>query len=117
MYKLFSKILIVTITLFFIGFLLFKYLAIGKKAGELAASSSADVIIFAGDEMKVAYDKIRSSVSVKKVYHYAGRSDDSMKEIAEKISSSVPEKSIVLIKGSRGMGLERITKILEGGEL
>ena len=36
MYKLFSKILIVTITLFFIGFLLFKYPAIGKKAGELA---------------------------------------------------------------------------------
>lgn len=36
MYKLFSKTLTVMITLFFIGFLLFKYPAIGKKAGELA---------------------------------------------------------------------------------
>lgn len=88
-----------------------------EKAGELALHSSADMVIFAGDEMKAAFEKIRASVSGKEIFHYAGRSDDSMKEIAEKISSSVPEKSIVLIKGSRGMGLERITKILEGGEL
>ena len=88
-----------------------------EKAGELALHSSADMVIFAGDEMNAAFEKIKASVSGKEIFHYAGRSDESMKEIAEKISSSVPEKSIVLIKGSRGMGLERITKILEGGEL
>ena len=36
MYRLFTKTLTIMITLFFIGFLLFKYPAIGKKAGELA---------------------------------------------------------------------------------
>ncbi|MBQ0040311.1 MAG: UDP-N-acetylmuramoyl-tripeptide--D-alanyl-D-alanine ligase, partial [Treponema sp.] len=84
------------------------------KAGKLAAESSADMVIFAGDEMKAAYDSCGGSAE--KFFHVPGRSDEAMKEIADKIASLVPEKSIVLIKGSRGMGLERITEILEGGE-
>ncbi|MCI5830358.1 MAG: UDP-N-acetylmuramoyl-tripeptide--D-alanyl-D-alanine ligase [Treponema sp.] len=86
-----------------------------EKAGELAANSSADVLIFAGDEMKAAFEKIKDSAAGKEVFYFNGKSDDTMKAIAEKIKSAVPEKSIVLIKGSRGMGLERITEILEGG--
>ena len=42
MYKLFSKILIVTITLFFIGFLLFKYPVIGEKMSDVTEWFSKD---------------------------------------------------------------------------
>ena len=87
-----------------------------EKAGELAALSSADVAIFVGEEMKAAYEKFVSMGCKKDSFYAEGRSEDTMASVARKIESLVPEKSIVLVKGSRGMGMERIVGILEGGE-
>ena len=86
-----------------------------EKAGLLASESSADVVVFSGDEMKAAYDAC--SRAGKTCFYFEGRSDDSMKAIAAKVVECVPESSIVFVKGSRGMGLERVVKLLEGGEL
>ena len=86
-----------------------------EKAGLLASESSADVVVFSGDEMRAAYDAC--SRAGKTCFYFEGRSDDSMKAIAAKVVECVPESSIVLVKGSRGMGLERVVKLLEGGEL
>ncbi|MCQ2247676.1 MAG: UDP-N-acetylmuramoyl-tripeptide--D-alanyl-D-alanine ligase [Treponema sp.] len=87
-----------------------------EKIGTLAASSSADEVIFVGTEMKAAYDVARSSAGEKKILFVEGKTDEAMEKIAGEINSSWPEKTIILIKGSRGMGLERITQMLEGND-
>lgn len=88
-----------------------------EKIGELVKKSTAGFILLIGNEMKAAYEKIKNDVTNKKIFYYENYSDEVINEIVELIKVNVPEKSIILIKGSRGIGLERITNILEGGEL
>ena len=85
-----------------------------EKVGEMTASSDADEIIFIGTEMKYAFDKAKKS-SDKKVMSFESKDDETMKKIASEINSFATEGSIILIKGSRGIGLERLTELLSGG--
>ncbi|HAZ96607.1 MAG TPA: UDP-N-acetylmuramoylalanyl-D-glutamate--2,6-diaminopimelate ligase, partial [Treponema sp.] len=64
-----------------------------------------------------AFEKTKNS-SVKNIIFIAGNSQDSMEKAALEIKKVLHGSlnSIVFIKGSRGMGLERISKILLGGD-
>ena len=88
-----------------------------EKTGLLAANSDADLVIFIGTEMKSAFEKAKNS-SEKNIIFIAGNSQDSMKKATSEIKKVLHGSlnSIIFIKGSRGMGLERISKILLGGD-
>lgn len=88
-----------------------------EKIGLLASESDADFIVFIGTEMKFAFEKASRS-SEKKIIFIAGNSQDSMEKAAFEVKSFLRGalNSIVLLKGSRGMGLERVSKILLGGD-
>ena len=85
-----------------------------EKVGEMAVFSDADEIIFIGTEMKYAFDKAKKS-SDKKVMSFESKDDETMKKVAIEINSCATEGSTILIKGSRGIGLERLTELLSGG--
>lgn len=78
-------------------------------AGKLAAESNADLVIFVGDEMKAGYQAFGAG----NAKYFAGKSDETIAGVCEEIKSFANEGDIILIKASRGMGLERITAILE----
>lgn len=86
-----------------------------EKTGAMVSSSDADEIIFVGSEMKYAFEKAKDSAG-KKIILFESKDDETMKKIAAEIKSFAPEGSTVLIKGSRGIGLERVTELLTGGE-
>ena len=91
-----------------------------EAAGIQALNSSADLLIFAGDEMKSAYEKVISDEkfksSEKTVKYFSGHSDETVQEICNAVTDFAQPGDIILIKASRGMGLERITEKLEGNK-
>ena len=87
------------------------------KIGNLALHSSADVVIFVGDEMKNAYDSVAESIeslSSKKILYFSGRDNVVMQKICDIILRIASNGDLILLKASRGMGLERLTKLLLG---
>ncbi len=84
-----------------------------KKIGELALNSNVDFVIFIGTEMKVAFEAFNCSTSKKSIF-IEGNSQTAMQQASDAIKEIAPKNSIILIKGSRGMGLERITKLVLG---
>lgn len=83
--------------------------------GLAAARAQADMIIFIGTEMKAAFASAQNSCG-KKIIFIEGNNDSAMKKTAAEIRSFSPgqAKTAVLLKGSRGMDLERITGLLLG---
>ena len=67
--------------------------------------------------MIAAFKKEKNS-SEKNIIFIAGNSQDSMERAASEIKKVLHGSlnSIIFIKGSRGMGLERISKILLAGD-
>lgn len=86
-----------------------------KKTGELCARSGADAFYFVGAEMKAAHDKLLSENPSACAKYYPESSDEAMMQIAQDIHTAMPDSSCVLIKGSRGMRLERLTPLLQEG--
>lgn len=82
---------------------------IHARAGAAAASSKADALFFFGAEMEAAYDAVRAAGFP----GYAAWSDDPGQMSAE-LASFVAEGDFVLVKGSRGMRMERFAKELLG---
>lgn len=98
------------------------------KTGEKAIHSDADMIIFFGSEMKYAYEKAveiaekKSSLADEKISSvrliYIGDKDESaISDAAKEINDFAQEGDLILLKGSRGMGLERVLPLIGmGGE-
>ncbi|MGN0730126.1 UDP-N-acetylmuramoyl-tripeptide--D-alanyl-D-alanine ligase [Treponema sp.] len=86
-----------------------------EKIGGLAAASDADFIVFVGTEIKAAFDSAQKN-SDKKIFYAEGNSDGAMQKAACEIQNVLAGSSgsVVLLKGSRGMRLERISEILLG---
>ncbi|MBQ3671793.1 MAG: UDP-N-acetylmuramoyl-tripeptide--D-alanyl-D-alanine ligase [Treponema sp.] len=86
-----------------------------EKAGELSASCRADCVIFIGNEMKHGFERAKE-VSGKnaQLLYIEGNGQDAMKKACEAIrsASSAGGDNFLLLKGSRGMGLERICEEL-----
>lgn len=88
-------------------------------AGLQAVGSHCDMVVFVGDEMKAGFEAAANSKEFKEngnivLKSFAGRSDDTIKAACDAVSQFASDGDIILIKGSRGMGLERLTKCLEG---
>lgn len=86
-----------------------------EKIGGLAAKSGADFVIFAGDEMKAAYEKASSVEKSRKFFHVSGKDENAVKKIAQIINRLASSGDLILLKGSRGMGLERVIPLINGG--
>lgn len=85
-----------------------------KNTGSLCASSNADKFYFVGSEMKAAYDQLLSEKPASDAKYYPESSDDAIRQIADDIRNTMPDSTCVLVKGSRGMRLERLTPLLQG---
>ncbi len=84
-----------------------------SDAGKQAAGSDCDMIIFVGDEMEYGYESAVDA-SGKVVKYFKGRSEETIEKVVETVKAFARSGDIVLIKASRGMGLERITdRLLE----
>ena len=98
------------------------------KIGEYAVKGGADMVVFFGMEMCAAYEaavKIaekKESLADEKISSvriiYIGNKDEAaVKDAAKEILDFAGEGDFILLKGSRGMGLERILpEIGMGGE-
>ena len=89
------------------------------RIGQLAASSGASLLIFVGDLIKAAYDASQGS-GAKRLF-IEGSGDDAMAAVAHEVTTYATQnaggkvKPVVLLKGSRGMHLERVASLLEAG--
>src|SRR5574344_1000071 len=82
--------------------------------GVLASHGKAKLLVFVGDEMaEGAKAAIKENLGAT-VIQISGRNDEAMQKAAEAVHAFAREGDMILIKGSRGMGLERITTLLEG---
>ncbi len=98
------------------------------KIGESAVHSDADMIIFFGFEMNFAFEKAieiaqkKSSLADEKISSvrliYIGNKDEAaINDAAKEINEFAENGDLILLKGSRGMGLERILPLIGmGGE-
>ena len=77
-----------------------------KEIAEIVEKSSADYVIFFGEEMS----KAKSFVSSKKLDAISTSDEIAVDFVAKKLKDFCSKDDIVLLKGSRGMKLERIVE-------
>ncbi len=76
-----------------------------------AAASGASVILV-GQEMAAALEGMRGQAGTQDILCFPDKSDGSIQKIADWLKARMSRGDAVLIKGSRGMALERLTKCL-----
>ena len=79
-----------------------------KEIAELVEKSSVDYVIFFGEEMS----KAKSFVTSKKIDAISTSDDSAVDFVAKKLKDFCSKDDIVLLKGSRGMKLERIVEAM-----
>ena len=77
-----------------------------KEIAEIVEKSSADYVIFFGEEMS----KAKSFVTSKKLDAISTSDEKAVDFVAKKLKDFCSKDDIVLLKGSRGMKLERIVE-------
>lgn len=82
-----------------------------EKVAEIVSKSNVDLVIFAGNEMSAGYEKAKA-LAVKCEY-VSGNSESSIKKIADIINNFSSSGDFILLKGSHGMGLDRIIPLVE----
>ena len=75
-----------------------------KEIAELVEKSNVDYVIFFGEEMS----KVKSFVTSKKIDAISTSDDSAVDFVANKLKEFCGKDDVVLLKGSRGMKLERI---------
>ena len=98
------------------------------KAGEKAIFSDADMLIFFGFEMKAAFEKAveiaqkksslaNDKISSVRIIYIGNKDEEAIGDAAKEINAFAGDGDLILLKGSRGMGLERIMPLIGmGGE-
>lgn len=84
------------------------HFGIGKIAGEIAKDGKTK-LVFVGPEMKAALDAIEN-LGIKDVVYSPEFDENSIKAIVEDEIATLPSEAFVLLKGSHGIGLERICR-------
>ena len=82
-----------------------------EKAGRDACKANAYKIVFIGTEMKYAYDAALASGFTGALY-IPGASVEAMSCAADFILANASDGDLLLLKGSRGMALERIVPLI-----
>jgi UDP-N-acetylmuramoyl-tripeptide--D-alanyl-D-alanine ligase len=89
---------------------------IHRKTGELAVSEKPYAVFFIGQEMVHAYNAANAYCKAHcmetKVFSEPHTDDAAVQKVTEKILELVSEGDLVLVKGSRGLRLERIASVL-----
>ncbi len=85
-----------------------------EKIGAQVANSSASYIFLVGDEMKAAFEVAKKTRPNTELFYFPSDSLSTMEKVAAAIREKACKDDIILVKGSRGMALERIIKKLEG---
>jgi UDP-N-acetylmuramoyl-tripeptide--D-alanyl-D-alanine ligase len=83
-----------------------------RAAVSQAQKTGSALMIFLGDAMSAAGNSVCGSGS-ESVLSQAGKDQDTIQKAVEKLASFLQAGDVVLLKGSRGMGLERITAALQ----
>lgn len=86
-----------------------------RYTGKIAAEGKADFLIFIGKEMSFAFDeakKYTDEKSCRKILYVENKDDAGVEKICSEVKAFASDGDILLVKGSRGMGLERISKKL-----
>ncbi|MBM7021902.1 UDP-N-acetylmuramoyl-tripeptide--D-alanyl-D-alanine ligase [Treponema sp. Marseille-Q4523] len=86
-----------------------------ETAGKQACKANAYKIVFIGTEMKYAYDAALASGFTGALY-IPGASVEAMSCAADFILANASDGDLLLLKGSRGMALERIVPLIEAKE-
>ena len=81
--------------------------------GNLVAQSGADCVFFIGKEMKAAYDVVSQTQRIRAEY-ISSHDDVAIKQVAEKIYGFAKAGDFILLKGSNGIGLNRLVPLLTG---
>lgn len=82
-----------------------------REIGEaLAGDSGIDLAVLVGPLMMFAAERLRKKWTGEKVFNLTGLDGDG----AARVAGMLRAGDFVLLKGSRGMGLERICKAMEG---
>jgi UDP-N-acetylmuramoyl-tripeptide--D-alanyl-D-alanine ligase len=80
-----------------------------REIGRYLRESMIDLVFFVGPKMKWAMDEMNSSVrDFRRVSFHFSDSFDAAKNIAQKIK----KEDVILVKGSRGMLMERVVRRL-----
>lgn len=85
-----------------------------RKIGLAASESGAALVVFIGQEMENGYEALVEKNPNLVAVFVSGKTDESIEKAVEEICSVAEAGDIILIKASRGMGLERITEKLQG---
>ncbi len=83
-----------------------------ERVGILASHSGASLVLFSGDEMKAAYEAFKSEKNAAFCEYVPGKSDGAMEKISSLVLSAASEGCVILVKGSRGMRLERVVSMI-----
>ncbi len=81
-----------------------------RNVGRQVRGSGASAVIFVGKEMESAFDEVKDSGD--KYYYVPGHDDSDIADVCNIVKGISAGGDIVLIKGSRGIGLERLTPLL-----
>jgi len=81
-----------------------------KVLNELIKFKQIKLIILVGERQKKAYRKLKNSDQTTNIVHIQRKSEFPY----EQLESSLKEESVILIKGSRGMKMERFLEIILG---
>ena len=87
------------------------------KIGKLIAQKKAGFVFFVGEEMKAAYEVIQNKHKDYLNNSAYRESIDSFEEIAGAINEMVEEKSVIVLKGSHSMQLEKLLPLIKKGGL
>ncbi|MBR7064064.1 MAG: UDP-N-acetylmuramoyl-tripeptide--D-alanyl-D-alanine ligase [Treponema sp.] len=85
-----------------------------EKIGEKVLASNATFVIFVGSEMSVAYQKCVSS-GFSSCVHFSSYDDSAIKNISDVVLSKLQNDSLVLLKASHSVALERIIPLIKKG--
>jgi len=82
-----------------------------EEAGRLAAASAGnagDLIVFVGPEMRNAQQAAAGKTAAK-ILHFTEYDDKAMQMLCTQLHAYIQDGDFILLKGSHGIGLERIT--------
>jgi UDP-N-acetylmuramoyl-tripeptide--D-alanyl-D-alanine ligase len=85
------------------------------KAGAEAVAADPDLVIFIGSQMRYAAAAAKSAAFSKSIY-IPESDDDGMMLAAQFIIDGISDGNLLLLKGSRGMQLERLIPLIIGRE-